>query len=179
VNPTFQGQPRDQFLWSSDGRIAFAWEGDGFRHLYSIPAAGGASPTPLTPGEGEVESAEVSLDGERIVFSTNIGDLGRRHLASVGFGGGPVTAVTSGRESQWAPTPLAGGGVACVNAGWAGPPLIRVAAADGTTTRATLPRVPGSFPSTWSSPSWWSSRGPTARRPTASCSSRPSLRAAP
>ena len=145
-NPTFQGQPGDQFMWSSDGRIAFAWEGDGFRHLYSVPAAGGAEPTLLTPGEGEVESAEVSLDRERIVYSTNIGDLGRRHLFSVGFDGGPATAVTSGRESQWAPTPLADDSVAFVNAGWADPPLIELAGADGTITRATQPRVPKAFP---------------------------------
>lgn len=144
-NPTFEGQPGDQFMWSSDGRIAFPWEGDGFRHLYSIPATGGEAKL-LTPGEGEVESAQVSRDGERIVYSTNIGDLGRRHLASVGFDGGSVTAVTSGRESQWAPTPLAGDKVAFVNAGWASPPLVNVAGADGRITRATLPRVPESFP---------------------------------
>ena len=144
-NPTFEGQPGDQFMWSSDGRIAFPWEGDGFRHLYSLPASGG-EPTLLTPGEGEVESAEASLDGERIVYSTNIGDLGRRHLSSVDFDGGPATAVTSGRESQWAPTPLAGGRVAYVNAGWASPPLIRVVDADGTITRPALPRVPPAFP---------------------------------
>jgi dipeptidyl aminopeptidase/acylaminoacyl peptidase len=145
-NPTFEGQARDQFLWSSGGRIAFAWEGDGFRHLYSVPAAGGAEPTLLTPGEGEVESAEVSLDGERIVYSTNIDDIGRRHLFSAGFDGGPVTAVTSGRESQWAPTPVADDRVAFINAGWASPPLVHVADADRTVTRATLPRVPKSFP---------------------------------
>ena len=43
------------------------------------------------------EPAEVALDRERIVYSTNIGDLGRRHLFSVGFDGGPATAVTGGR----------------------------------------------------------------------------------
>jgi dipeptidyl aminopeptidase/acylaminoacyl peptidase len=145
-NPTFQGQPGDQFMWSGDGRIAFAWEGDGFRHLYSIPAAGGAEPLLLTPGEGEVESAEVSLDRERIVYSTNIGDLGRRHLSSVSFAGGPPVSITRGRESQWAPTPLAEDRVAYVHAGWASPPLIRLADEYGEITRVELPRVPRSFP---------------------------------
>jgi dipeptidyl aminopeptidase/acylaminoacyl peptidase len=143
-NPTFAGQPGDQFLWSSDDKVAFPWEGDGFRHLYSIPATGGR-PSLLTPGEGEVESAAASLDGERIVYSTNIGDLGRRHLASVTFDG-LVTPVTGGRESQWAPVPLADDGVAFVNAGWASPPLVRVADANGAIRQASLPLVPATFP---------------------------------
>ena len=72
------------------------------------PPAGGTA-TLLTPGEGEVESAELTLDRKRIVYTTNIGDSGRRHLFSVDFGAGVPVALTGGRESQWAPTPLADG----------------------------------------------------------------------
>lgn len=144
-NPTFQSQPGDQLLWSDDDQLAFAWEGDGFRHLYSVPAAGGEARL-LTPGEGEVESAEVTLDRKRIVYTTNIGDLGRRHLYSVGFDGGEPTPLTGGRESQWAPTPLAEGQVAYINAGWATPPSVFVRGADGASERARLPVVPATFP---------------------------------
>src|SRR5690349_441334 len=43
-------------------RIVFAYEKDGWNHLYSIPAAGGLA-TILTPGEFEVEDVAVSRDG--------------------------------------------------------------------------------------------------------------------
>jgi dipeptidyl aminopeptidase/acylaminoacyl peptidase len=135
----------DQLLWSGDERIAFPWEGDGYRHLYAVPAAGGAAAL-LTPGEGEVEVARVSRDRARLIYATNIGDIGRRHLAAVDFGGGEPEALTSGRESQWAPTPLADGGVAYIDAGWADPPAVVVRDASGATTEAGRPRVPSSFP---------------------------------
>ena len=48
----------DQLLWSKDDRIAFVWERDGWRHLYSVPASGGSA-TLLTPGNGEVETATI------------------------------------------------------------------------------------------------------------------------
>ena len=108
-NPTFESQPGDQFLWSDDGTLAFVWEVDGWRHLYSVPAAGGAPATLLTPGDGEVETAEVARDHKSIVYATNIGEIGRRHLFSVGFHGGapsgdhrrpsePVGADAAGRR---------------------------------------------------------------------------------
>src|ERR1700683_765248 len=43
-----------QLFWSAGGHIAFPWEGDGWLHLYSVPAAGGSA-APLTPGDFEVE----------------------------------------------------------------------------------------------------------------------------
>lgn len=136
----------DEMLWSADDRIAFAWEGDGWRHLYSVPASGGKAEL-LTPGKGEVESAALSLDRKQILYATNIGDLGRRHLSVVGFDGAPGKAITRGEESsQWSPTPLAGGRLAYIDAGWAEPPVIRIRADAGTTTTAGLPKVPDTFP---------------------------------
>lgn len=135
----------DQLLWSDDDRIAFPWEGDGWRHLYAVPVTGGDA-TLLTPGEGEVETAAVSHDRTRLVYATNVGDIGRRHLSSVSFGGGDVERVTGGLQSQWAPTPLADDGVAYIDAGWADPTTVTVQDARGATERAALPRMPASFP---------------------------------
>ena len=56
------GTHGDQMFWSADDRIAFVWEGDGWRHLYAVPAFGGAA-TLLTPGDGEVETAALTADG--------------------------------------------------------------------------------------------------------------------
>ena len=50
-----------QLLWADGGRIVFPWEGDGWTHLYSVAAAGGAAHL-LTPGEFEVEDAAISPD---------------------------------------------------------------------------------------------------------------------
>lgn len=138
-------QHGDQLFWSADDRIGFVWERDGWRHLYSVPVAGGEA-TLLTPGDGEVESAALSLDRRRIVYSTNIGDPGRRHLAAVGFDGAPARALTAGDASQWAPTPLAAGQMGYVTAGWAEPPRVAVRSAGGTTRHAAWPRPPPDFP---------------------------------
>jgi dipeptidyl aminopeptidase/acylaminoacyl peptidase len=139
------GEFGDELFWSSDDRIAFVWEGDGWRHLYEVPAAGGAA-TLLTPGDGEVETAAISMDRKRILYATNIGDLGRRHISSVAFDGSAARALTNGDKSQWAPIPLAGGRLAYVGAGWADPPQVYVRETGGATRGTDLPRVLASFP---------------------------------
>jgi dipeptidyl aminopeptidase/acylaminoacyl peptidase len=139
------GQFGDQMFWSAGDRIAFVWEGDGWRHLYEVPATGGGA-TLLTPGDGEVETAAMSVDRTRLFYATNIGDLGRRHISSVRFGGADTRSVTSGDESQWAPIPLAGGRLAYLGAGWADPPRLYMREANGATRNAALPQVPASFP---------------------------------
>lgn len=139
------GQFGDELFWSADDRIAFVWEGDGWRHLYAVSAAGGEA-TLLTPGDGEVETAAISMDRMRLFYATNIGDLGRRHISSVGFDGSAARTLTSGDKSQWAPVPLAAGRLAYLGAGWADPPKVSVREASGATRGAGLPQVAASFP---------------------------------
>ncbi len=139
------GQHGDQMFWSANDRIAFVWERDGWRHLYSVAASGGKAAL-LTPGNGEVETAALSLDRKQLVYASNIGDLGRRHISAVGFDGTPARPLTRGEKSQWSPTPLAGGKIAYIGAGWADPPAIAVRDVGGATVAAALPTVPASFP---------------------------------
>ena len=139
------GQFGDELFWSANDRIAFVWERDGWRHLYEVPASGGAA-TLLTPGDGEVETAAISMDRSRLFYATNIGDLGRRHISSVSFDGSAAQVVTGGDKSQWAPIPLAGGRVAYLGAGWADPPRLYVREVGGATRGAGLPRAQASFP---------------------------------
>ena len=83
------------FAWAADDRIVFAWEGTGWVHLYSIPAAGG-TPTLLTPGNFEVFSAALSPDRRRIAYSSNQDDLDHRHISEVAVTGGTPTPLTTG-----------------------------------------------------------------------------------
>ncbi|GAA5185417.1 hypothetical protein GCM10023322_29420 [Rugosimonospora acidiphila] len=143
-NPTFESQPGDQLMWSNNGALAFVWEVDGWRHLYSVPVAGGA-PTLLTPGDGEVETAQVNREHTAIIYATNIGDIARRHLFSVGFHGGTPTAITGGDPSQWAPAPLAGGQLAYAEGSYNVPPTVYIRDAKGHLSRGG-PKLPASYP---------------------------------
>ena len=100
----------DQLVWSPDGgRIAFPWEVDGWTHLYSIGTSGGA-PTLLTPGAFEVEHVTVAPDGRSLLYSSNQGDIDRRHLWRVPLDGSvkPV-ALTSGTGLEWEPVLMSDG----------------------------------------------------------------------
>ena len=92
-------------FWGTGDRIVFPWEGDGWLHLYSVPVSGtlGGEATLLTPGELEVENVILSPDRRELIFSSNQGDVDRRHLWRVPVSGGPPTAVTRGEGIEWMP----------------------------------------------------------------------------
>lgn len=94
---------RNQLLWGA-GRIVFPWEGDGWLHLYSIAPDGGKAAA-LTPGEFEVEFAALSANGRDTIFSSNQGDIDRRHIWRVAAAGGTPTALTPGDGIEVAPAP--------------------------------------------------------------------------
>jgi dipeptidyl aminopeptidase/acylaminoacyl peptidase len=136
------GQP--SMFWMAGGAIAFPYEGDGWRHLYAVPVSGGEARL-LTPGDGEVETAALSPDRRRIFYATNIGDLGRRHIASVTLDS-PARTLTPGDKDQWSPIALAHGAVGYVGAGWADPHSVSVRDAAGQTSVARFPMRPRDFP---------------------------------
>ncbi|MFP5285325.1 MAG: S9 family peptidase [Thermoanaerobaculia bacterium] len=92
----------NDLFWGAGDRIAFPWEGDGWLHLYSVPASGGEAAL-LTPGSFEVENVILSPDRRELIFSSNQGDIDRRHLWRVPVAGGPPTAVTRGEGIEWMP----------------------------------------------------------------------------
>ncbi|MGH7541957.1 MAG: DPP IV N-terminal domain-containing protein, partial [Gemmatimonadota bacterium] len=98
-----------QLWWGAGDRLVFPWEGDGWLHLYSVPAGGGEA-TPLTPGEFEVEHVTLAADRRHVVFSSNQDDIDRRHLWRVAVGGGAASeALTSGEGIEWSPVVAADG----------------------------------------------------------------------
>jgi dipeptidyl aminopeptidase/acylaminoacyl peptidase len=90
-----------QLAWAG-GRLVFPWERTGWVHLYSVPVSGGAS-LELTPGEFEVEHVSLRPDGREAVFSSNQGDIDRRHLWKVAVDHAGPTAVTKGDGIEWSP----------------------------------------------------------------------------
>ena len=131
-----------QLWWMANDRIAFSWEGDGWRHLYAVPSAGGAAVN-LTPGAFEVETVAESLDRASLLYATNQGDIDRRHIWQVGADA-RSHPLTSGTGDQWSPTPTAGGGFAYVDSSYNRPPVVTIAGTPATTLVAEP--TPAQFP---------------------------------
>ena len=115
--------------WGAGGRLGFVAEIDGWPHLYSVAATGGAA-TLLTSGAYMVEHVALSRDGAALLYAANTGttpgDDDRRHVFRVALTGGAPVALTPGDGIEWTPVP-AGGGVAYVSAGAKAPPAVAIA----------------------------------------------------
>ena len=97
------GQAGAEFWqWVAGDRLMFPSEKDGWMHLYSISAEGGAL-TALTPGEFEVENVALPPDKSFVVFSTNKSDIDRRHLWQVKVDGGAPRQITAGEGIEMYP----------------------------------------------------------------------------
>jgi dipeptidyl aminopeptidase/acylaminoacyl peptidase len=99
----------------------------------------------LTAGSFETETVAESLDGAHLLYATNEGDIDRRHIWTVGLDAHP-RALTGGTKDQWAPTPLANGGYAYVDAGYDAPPVLTIAGHPAQTLIAVA--TPQNFPAT-------------------------------
>jgi len=100
---------RNQILWADGGRIIFPWEGDGWTHLYSVAATGGTAAL-LTPGAFEVEDVALMTGRRDVVFSSNQGDIDRRHLWKIAVAGASTPiAITSGEGIEAKPVDTSDG----------------------------------------------------------------------
>jgi len=135
----------NQVLWAEGGRLVFPWEADGWTHLYSVPAAGGKA-TMLTPGAFEVDQAALAPARHEIVYSSNQGDIDRRHLWRVATTGGAPTAVTTGQGIECFPAPLSDAGAIAFLGSDARTPL-RTMVRIGTQNRPMdAAAIPADFP---------------------------------
>ena len=96
----FESEP--QLLWTAGDRLLFPWEGDGWAHLYSVPAAGGEVML-MTPGEYEVEDVALTANGGEVVFNSNMRDPDRRHIFSEPVADQAPRRVTMGNGIEWSP----------------------------------------------------------------------------
>ncbi|MCX7972890.1 MAG: prolyl oligopeptidase family serine peptidase [Candidatus Aminicenantes bacterium] len=94
-------------VWAGKS-LVFQVERNNWRHYYSVPVFGDvdAQPVNLTPGEGETEFVAFSSDGEWLYYSTNVGDIDRRHLWKTPTAGGKPIQLTSGEGIETEPVPL-------------------------------------------------------------------------
>ncbi|MGH9400272.1 MAG: S9 family peptidase, partial [Thermoanaerobaculia bacterium] len=134
-----------QLLWGEGDRIVFPWERDGWTHLYCVPAAGGA-PTPLTPGDFEVEHVSISPDRKQIVFSSNQDDVDRRHLWAVSVAGGKPAPLTSGTGIEWSPVVLSDGTIAHIHSDAKRHPAPAILGPKGAARDLAPGSVPADFP---------------------------------
>ncbi len=137
----------DQLLWTSGNQIVFPWERDGWRHIYSLPAAGGAARI-LTPGAFEVEEATLARDGRTILYSSNQNDIDRRHLWSVTAEAAQPRLLTPGIGIEWSPVSLGDQTIGMLRSDAKAPPRPAVLTA-GTVKDVALAAIPKDFPESY------------------------------
>ena len=154
--PRVRGGPN--LTWAIGGagnRLVFLSYRDGWPHLYSVPASGGAAAqaTLLTPGNFMVEYVAMSADRRFVVYNANTGadanDIDRRHIFKVPVDAATPAAVTNGRGLEWNPAVTADGKyVAYIASDPQRPPLPTVTPlAGGSATTVAADRLPADFPS--------------------------------
>jgi dipeptidyl aminopeptidase/acylaminoacyl peptidase len=137
----------DQIYWTDGDRLAFSWEKSGWMHLYSVSAEGGPA-TELTPGAFEIEHVSLTENRRELLYSSNQGDIDRRHIWRVAAAGGkprPLFETSKEAGIEWEPQDV-GGEVAYL---WSSAKNIAQAAVTkGGASHVLAPdAIPADFPS--------------------------------
>lgn len=123
---------------------------DEWERWYAIPVAGGA-PVRITTTDGLIEDAtSVSWSRDRgrtMYYTTNAGDIERRHIWAVPSGGGTPRQVSTGRGIETYPQPLASGShVAVLYFDARTPASVALVPANGGAPRVIFPTLGSAFP---------------------------------
>ncbi|TAM84720.1 MAG: S9 family peptidase [Acidobacteria bacterium] len=92
----------NELLWADGNLLVFPWEGDGWLHLYTVPAEGGTARL-LTSGDYVVEDVTLTPDRRELVFNSNENDIDRRHLWKEPVTGNHPAPLTGGEGIEWSP----------------------------------------------------------------------------
>ena len=139
--------------WGGDHVIfSVTRPGDEWDRWFSLPVAGPitAAPTLLTTTDGIIEDAtslQLSKDGRTLYYTTNHGDIDRRHLWAVPTAGGQPRQVSKGAGIETYPMPFASGQrVAAFYADARRPLSVSVIQATTGEQKVIYPALPASFP---------------------------------
>jgi dipeptidyl aminopeptidase/acylaminoacyl peptidase len=117
MNDSLPPFARESLKFAGERKIVFCSEQDGRNHLYAMSIYGGA-PVLFTPGDFDVEDVEVPANSQVIWFTSNQGDVERRHIWRAGlqlFESGnnflpeKPTSLTNGATVEWHPVVMSDG----------------------------------------------------------------------
>jgi dipeptidyl aminopeptidase/acylaminoacyl peptidase len=97
----------NKLIWAKGNQLIFPWENNGWQQLYAFDM-NTRMVKHLTPGEGEVENAEISQDLSALYYTCNIGDIDRRHIWKYDFNTNQSIQITKG-NIEWSPVPTSNG----------------------------------------------------------------------
>jgi dipeptidyl aminopeptidase/acylaminoacyl peptidase len=135
-------------FWGAADQLVFPWEVTGWLRLYGLSLRPGASAARLlTPGEAEIFGAVLSDDRRHLLFSSNLGDLDRRHIWSVSLDGGPAYQLTRGNGVEDFPVETGDHAVLALR-GEARTPMRPVLVRSEGMTDLAPAAIPADFPAT-------------------------------
>lgn len=134
----------NQLIWAAGNQIIFPWEKTGWQQLYALDLATGKTKH-LTPGEGEVENVTMSKNEQTIFYTTNIGDIDRRHIWQVDVKTGVAAQISKTKNAEWSPV-VTENGLAIMYATAQRPAWPALVSGNGTITDLSKESFPASFP---------------------------------
>ncbi|HEV8504041.1 MAG TPA: prolyl oligopeptidase family serine peptidase [Chitinophagaceae bacterium] len=142
----FNDIPTEENLlwWLEGGRLLFPYEKDGWQHLYELDINEGKIKL-ITPGNGEIENVTVSPDRRTVYYTTNIGDIDRRHIWKLSVADGKLEQLTKGDGIEWSPV-ITANGLAVLHSS-AVKPAWPAVATDGSVHDIAKEFFPNDFPS--------------------------------
>ncbi|MCC6318912.1 MAG: prolyl oligopeptidase family serine peptidase [Gemmatimonadaceae bacterium] len=136
----------------ADGHLIFPMSAprDEWDRYYALSVSSPGAPVMLTTTDGMIEdatSATLSKDGRTLYYSTNAGDIERRHIWAVPVAGGTPRQVTTGSDIETHPQPLASGRqLALLFFGVRTPASVALVAAAGGAAKPFYPTLGSDFP---------------------------------
>jgi dipeptidyl-peptidase 4 len=96
--------------WADPDHVIFQAEPQEWARWYSVSLSSTSeTPVTLTPGDGAVEHTTLSSDRSVLFYTTNAGDIERRHVWKVRTAGGNAEQLTRGETIETYPVALSSG----------------------------------------------------------------------
>lgn len=131
-------------IWTGENKLIFPWEKDGWVHMYQLDPENGKANL-VTPGDGEIENVSLSADGQTLFYTTNIGDIDRRHIWKRDLKTGQNIQVTKGNGIEWSPV-LTENGIIVLRSTAITPAWPARVNPDGSLSDIDSARFPSGFP---------------------------------